>query len=354
MTKHVIHRFGADALKEDGLRQEPEAWEDGQRVPTQPGFYERWLFDACLSDGSILLITFFTKPLFDRSTAMSPGVSISYIQPDGKRYFEAIPVNPEDYSASKERCYVRAGKSWVRGDNHWGYELDVQTPTLGVHLNLTAQVPPWRPGTGKFIPQDQSRFFAWLAPVPRGRFEGVLTFNGKMRPVSGAGYHDHRWGSVELSNIFSQWYLGRAHLGKLTLLFLELTSSPAYGEEKLSAVFLAKDRQVLAADHCPLALAEDEFLPDEGGRSYPKMLQGRWENLDAGAAKKIHFTLRDPAPIDSFSLVDFLPTWKRLVGGILSNPYNFTFSAPLDLDVELEQQAFHEEGRAIYELALLR
>ncbi|MBE0698720.1 MAG: hypothetical protein IH586_17515 [Anaerolineaceae bacterium] len=354
MTKHVIHRFGPEALQQEGLREIPEVWEDGQRVPPLPGFYERWLFDACLSDGSILLITFYSKPLFDRREALNPGVSISLVQPDGKRIFEAVPLDPEDYSASKERCYVRAGKSWVRGDANWSYELDVQTGSLGAHLNLTGLVPPWRPGTGTFVPDDQSRFFAWLAAVPHGTLEGVLTCNGKMRPVRGTCYHDHRWGSVELNKVFAQWHLGRTHLGEYTLIFLDITTSPEYGKEKIPAFFLAQGSQVLAADSCPFELDEQEFIADEGGRSYPKILQGRWENPAARGCKRIFFTLRDPSPLDSFSLVDFLPTWKRLTGGILTNPYNFTFSAGLELEVDLEGRMIREEGRAVYELALLR
>jgi hypothetical protein len=353
MTKHVIHRFGPDALKQEGLREVPEPWEDGQRVPVLSGFYERWLFDVRLSDGSILLITFYTKPLFERSAALAPGVSITYIQPDGKKVFEAVPVDPDDYSSSKEHCYVRAGKSWVRSEAGWNYELDVQTETIGIHLNLTSIVPPWRPGAGSYVPEDQKSFFAWLAAIPYGSAEGVLTYHGKMRPVKGTCYHDHRWGSLELSKVFSQWYLGRAYLGQFTLLFLQLTTSPEYSEEKLSALLLTQGSQVLAAAPCPLALTEGEFLPDEGGRSYPKSLTGEWEN-PGNPCQRVHFTLRDPAPIDAFSLVDFLPTWKRLIGGFLSNPYSFTFTAGVELELGLENQVFREEGQAIYELALLR
>jgi hypothetical protein len=352
MSKHVIHRLGIEALEKAGLRDVVEPWEDGQRVLTQPGFYERWLFDARLTDGSILLITFYSKPLFDRRSAVNPGVSITYIQPGGKKIFEVVPLEPEDFTASKERCYVRAGKSWVRGDASWNYELDVQTETLGVHLRLSGRVPAWRTGTGIFAPEDQSSFFGWLAAIPSGSVEGVLTHNGKMRPIKGTCYHDHRWGSVELSKVFSQWYLGRAHLRDFTLLFMHMLTSPEYSAETLSAFLLARGSQVITKDLCPVILEEEEFIPDEGGRSYPKILHGCWENPPGG--QNILFALRDPAPIDAFSLVDFLPTWKRLVDGILSNPYQFTFSASLELEVHSENQVRKEEGQAIYELALLR
>lgn len=354
MSKHVIHHNSPEALQREQLQEIPHAREDAQRVQSQPGWYERWRFDAHLDDGSIVLITFFNKPLFERSAKLNPGVSISIIQPDGRQENQTVQVEPELYSASKERCYVRAGKCWVRGDMDWKYEVDVQIENLGAHFNLTGLVPSWRPGTGKFGVEGQPNFISWLVGIPHGTLEGMLMINGKLRPVRGTCYHDHIWGNLDLNRVFTQWYLGHAHLGDYTFLFLEITSAPDYGDEKLSTLMLAKSRQVLIQDSRIPALSEGEFLPDEGGRSYPKTLIGCLENLSADPIERVRFSLGDPVVLDSFSLVDFLPTWKRLVGGILSNPYHFTFSADIHLEIEQGGQRELEEGRILYDLALLR
>ncbi len=358
MTKHVILQSSPETLRQEKLREVPEAWEDGRRVPSQPGYYERWHFDVCLEDGTILLVTFYNKPLFERSAALAPGVSVNLIQPNGKKILQVDPIDPEDYTASRERCYVRAGKSWVRGDSAWNYELDVQAGDLAAHLNLTSAAPPWRPGSGKFaVEGDENRFFSWLAPIPSGTVEGLLTWDGKMRPVKGNCYHDHRWGNAELNRVFSHWYIGRARLGETTLVFLEMTSAPQYGQEKLPALLVIEGNRTLIssvggdAGTGALELVEEDFKPDEGGRSYPAILHGCWE---VQPDSRVRFTLGEPQPIDSFSLVDFLPTIKRLAGGLLSNPYQFTLSTELDFEIFHAGKNNREKGQAICELALLR
>jgi hypothetical protein len=350
MNKRITNLQGATALTQEGLAEFPQAWEDGQRLlPTREAF-ERWQFDASLEDGTTLLITFFNKPLFERSAVLRPGTAITLIQPDGKKYMEVVEVKPEDYSSSRERCYVRAGRSWVRGDDGWNYELDVQTETLGAHLNLKGIVPPWRPGAGKFLTSDGTGFFSWLAAVPYGKVDGLVSLNGKLRPIHGYGYHDHRWGTVDLSQVFSHWYIGHAQAGDCTLVFLEITTSPEYGEIQLPALLLTQGSRILASGMEPIQLIDQDYQPDEGGRSYPGLLQGCWETEQG----RIRLVLRDPLPINSFSLVEFLPAWKRLVGELRTNPYHFTLLANLDLEISLPAAHSRYESSALLELALLR
>lgn len=61
-----------------GLKQgQIEQWEDGMRTDGSPNTYEWWYFDAHLDDGSTVVITFFTKPIFDVKKPLSPQITFN-------------------------------------------------------------------------------------------------------------------------------------------------------------------------------------------------------------------------------------------------------------------------------------
>jgi predicted secreted hydrolase len=358
MPKRVIIPAGPEVMQREGLRETPEIWEDGLRAEPKPGNFEWWYFDAQLEDGSTAVVTFFTKSLLDRSSRLKPGVAVTITRPDGQKLSQTSLVASNRFSASKERCYVRADESWVRGDL-CEYELHARAGELVAQLKFTGQVPAWRPGVGKvFFDDVMTRYFAWFPAIPYGRVEGHLIYDGKMHPVKGACYHDHNWGNIGLNEVLSHWYWGRAHLGDYTLIFAEMTAADRYGGQKIPVFMLAKGNQVLAGDGGTLSLEELDFVAHPDGRSYPEGLNLAWEN----GPNRVDLRLRDPALIDSFSLLDQLPPWQRLVGKIIANPYYFRFKADLDLQVALNVQSgdgtenthTRIEGQALYEFILLR
>lgn len=352
MTRQIDLGIGPEALQREGLRELPEIWEDGQRVAPEPGNFEWWYFDAHFDDGSSAVVVFFTKSIIDRRSRLKPGISIAITGADGKKRSAMDMVPPEDFSASKERCYVRAGESWVRGDL-CVYELHARAGELSAHLTFTGLVPAWRPGTGKhYYDEKQTRYFGWLPSIPHGTVEGYVTYDGKIRQVKGTCYHDHNWGNVGLNDVLSHWYWGRAHLGDITLIFAEMHAAPRYDKQVLPVFLLAKGDHILTGDGQPLRVVEGEFLADPSGRSYPDKLDLTWE----GQEGRVQLKLRHPVVVDSFSLLDQLPAWKRVIGRLLANPYYFRFHADLDLQVDLPGSGVHvhEQGRALYELMLLR
>jgi hypothetical protein len=63
MPKQVIFAAGPQFLERDHLTEKVALWEDGQRVPTSPGYFEWWYFDAHFEDGSTAVIVYATSPL---------------------------------------------------------------------------------------------------------------------------------------------------------------------------------------------------------------------------------------------------------------------------------------------------
>ena len=304
MIKRIHFSLGDESLAREGLNAQPEAWEDGLRAKPQAGNFEWWYFDALFEDGSSAAITFFTKPILDRNSILNPGVNITLMRPDGQVLNNMILTLPEEFSASKERCYVRAGESFVRGDLHQ-YELHARASELSVMLNFTALVPAWRPGdTGKFFfDEAQTRYFAWLPVMPHSTVEGLITYKGKMRTVKGTGYHEHIWGNTALKEAVDHYYRGHAHLGDYTLIFSEMTGTQRFGGEKIRSFMLARDSKILLSTSECLDLDEKDFLPDEGGRSYPDGLDFKWEK----DTEFVRLKLSSPHVIDAASLLDLLP-----------------------------------------------
>jgi hypothetical protein len=113
---------------------------------------------------------------------------------------------------------------------------------------------------------------------------------------------------------------------------------------------LAKGDQILISDGAPLRLDERDFQADPGGRSFPIGLDFHWEK----GAEQIQLNLQDPHMIESFSLLELLPVWQRMLGSIFVNPYYFRFDAALDVKINLDNCQTRQQGKAMYELMLLR
>lgn len=350
MSKRANLSAAPEALKREGLSESPEPWEDGLRAPTGPGTFEWWYFDAHLDDGSTAVIVFMTKPLLGQNDPLDPLVQFSITRPDGTKISQSVRTPVELFSASRERCYVRSGESWVRGDLKT-YELHAKTEDLAAHLTFTGQVPAWRPGAGKIeFSEDGQRYFAWLPAIPYGQVEGRLTYDGKIRTVKGTCYHDHNWGNVALNEVLDHWYWGRAHIADYTLIFVEMTTTKEYGSQVLPVFLLAKGDQILTGNGAPLTLDAQEYIAHPGGRSYPAMLDFHWES----GADVIHLALRSPVLLEETSLLALLSPWKRRVAQLLANPYYFRFQAELDLKVQFAGLTDRQKGSTLYELMLLR
>lgn len=350
MTRRILIPTGSEALAREGLREQVEAWEDGLRDKPQLGNFEWWYFDALFENGATAAITFFTKPILERNSVLSAGVSITLVKPDGQVMHEMALALPEEFSASRERCYVRIGESFVRGDMKQ-YELHARAGDLSVTLRFSGLVPAWRPGgTGKFyMDESHSRYFAWLPVIPHGTIEGQVTYDGKMRTVKGICYHEHTWGNTPLNDAIQQYYRGHAHLGDYTLIFGELTATRNFGGEKLRTLLLAHGAQVLLQASDCLDLDEKDFIAHEGGRSYPDGLDFEWKK----GTESVLLKLRNPRLTDAVSLMDLLPVRRRLFGQLSANPFHFRLQYEIEMQLHLSGMSQTEQGQALFELMLL-
>jgi hypothetical protein len=116
-------------------------WEDGTRTGAgEKGTYEWWYFDAHLEDGTSLVVVFYTKPMMSPESAADPHVTFRLIVPGEQEYSAVLRPERGTFSASKERCDVRIGDCYFRGDLHT-YEIYYRDAAVEAKLVLENSVP---------------------------------------------------------------------------------------------------------------------------------------------------------------------------------------------------------------------
>ncbi len=132
-----------------------------------------------------------------------------------------------------------------------------------------------------------------------------------------------------------------------------MNAVPAYGRQKVPVFLLARDDQILIGDGGPLTLTTADVVSHPAGREYPHQLDFHWQPADASRGR-VHLALREPALIEAVSLLTAFPRWQQRLLRLFANPYYFRFNAALELQIDLPGLQMVEQGRALYEIMLLR
>jgi hypothetical protein len=224
------------------------SWEDGARTDDSPGTYEWWYFDAHLDDGAKLVMSFMNKDLGEPQQPLSPLLRLDLDLADGRHFEKLVHFPAAAWSAAKDHCDVRLGENRFTGDLH-EYRIEATAEEISVTLNLTGQVPPWRPSTGYMLfGADRSREFAWLPSVPQGAVTVTYSVDGERHETTGIGYHDHNWGNIGLMKVIHDWYWARGHAGPYSVIASYITSAKRYDFEPIPIFMLARDNVLVGDD----------------------------------------------------------------------------------------------------------
>jgi hypothetical protein len=250
-------RFG---IERDAIAQH----EDGMRTDGGKGTFEWWYFDAHLSDGSSLVITFNTKDVTDAGHELAPYANVTLDRPDGTHVDANTPVFVgADFKASTDGCDVHIGPNRFVGDLHV-YDIHVETDEITVDVTITGTVPAWRPKTGHFVFEaDDHRYFGWLPSVPQGEVQASITLGGDTVEVTGVGYHDHNWGNCPMMDVIDHWYWGRGQAGPYTVIACMVYGAERYGLAQFPIFMVAGDGRIVADDETKVAFVESEVNHDE-------------------------------------------------------------------------------------------
>ena len=337
---------------EVGMTEAIQPWEDGLRTGEASGSYEWWYFDSKYADGSSLVIVFFTKPVTSFGKKFRPHVTLNYIHPNGTELRTKVEVDRAFFS--KERCEVRMGDCYIRGDLEH-YDIYFKNDEAECALTLDGRVPSWRPESGH-IRFGKKDFFAWLPSVPEGAVRGTLSFGGNALELDGTGYHDHNWGNKLMILLMNDWYWGRARVGDYVVVSSYIYANKKDGYKATPIFMLAKDGQILTGDAAKhLKYEEKDFVKDDyTGRHVARTLVYDYDDRESGVRYRITYkkgneeverqTMRDivgkPAAV-LFWLLGFRGSYHRMGGTVVLEKFeNGTVVETVEAPAMWEQMCF--------------
>ncbi|MDB5539234.1 MAG: hypothetical protein JWQ89_961 [Devosia sp.] len=291
-----------------------QPFEDGMRTKGGPGGYEWWYFDSHLSDGSSLVIVFYTKEMMNPGGPLAPLVTLQLDRPGRAPVFLEARVPPAEFSASRDRCDVRIGQNTFRGDLH-DYQIHFSHGGVNVDVRLTGQVPAWRPTTGHlYFGDDDEHVFAWLPSVPQGTVSVDLGIDGKQEHLEGIGYHDHNWGDVPMPRLINHWYWGRAQAGPYSIVASYIFAEKAYGSAELPIFMLAKDGRIIADDQRRVRFhLADEHLDDKSGKPVANVVVYEYQD----GPERFRVSYRRAQTIVDAQLIDRVSGMKHLLARLM-------------------------------------
>jgi hypothetical protein len=247
----TLTRLGSTAEDYERIGISPDhvaPWEDGARTDGSAGTYEWWYFDAHLDDGAKLVVVFFTKDFAEVDKPLAPMIRIDLDLPDGTSYNKIARFQPTDFAASKDNCDVRIAGNVFTGDLHT-YQVSATIDDIAIEVNLTGEVPPWRPATGHwYFGANDEHEFNWLPSVPQGKVDASYRIGDSAHSTTGVGYHDHNWGNTPMNVLINHWYWARGQAGPYTVVASYITAEEKFSSAELPVFLLAKDGQVVGDD----------------------------------------------------------------------------------------------------------
>ena len=340
-TMQDYRRLGLDP---DRIAQ----WEDGARTDGAPGTYEWWYFDAHLADGAKLVIAFYTKLITNIRRPLSPMIRIDLDLPDGTSLIRKADYAAADYESSTERCDVRISDNVFAGDLH-SYRIQARIDDVTVDVELTADVPAWRPWTGHLLFGDRGQHcFAWLPAIPQGTVRATYAVAGDTHRTTGVGYHDHNWGNHDMSRLMHNWYWARGQAGGFSVIASYITTTRRYGFEGLPVFLLAKDGEIVADDADKVTFAtEDVRIDAHTGKPYANV--SRYSYRDGDERYVVTFTRdRDLAHIH---LIDGVTGPTRIAARLIRfDGAYLRFAGELSIEHHKDDHLVeHQRASAIWE-----
>ncbi|MDB5447090.1 MAG: carotenoid 1,2-hydratase [Phenylobacterium sp.] len=289
---------------------EIEPFEDGMRTEGGPGGYEWWYFDSHLSDGSSLVIVFFTKGMMNPAGKLAPFVTVELDRPGRPTLHFEARVPPRAFLASRDRCDVRIGGNRFRGDLH-DYEIHFAHGDVTIDVKLTGEVPAWRPTSGHmYFGEHDEHFFAWLPAVPQGKVSVDLNIRGEQQRLEGVGYHDHNWGDAPMMKLINHWYWGRAQAGDYSIVASYIFAEKAYGGAELPIFMLAKRGKIIADDARKVRFhLQDEHIDRQSGKPVANLVIYDYED----GPQRYRVTYRRAQTIVDSQLITRVSGFKRVL-----------------------------------------
>ncbi len=230
-----------------GINKKPAIWEDGMRSSGGERTYEWWYFDVEYTDGTKVVVIFYSKNGFDVRGPAHPTASIEITFPNGKTILKSISEGTgQKIRASKEKCDVKICRSSIKycDGNYFIHFVEGEVEYTCI---MKPKLPMWRPGTGHwYYGEGQKHYFAWFVAMPSAYVSATLRIERETFKLNGNGYHDHNWGNIHMGRLMNHWYWCRANIGDYTIIACDIIAEKKYGYARLPVFMIGKHGNIIA------------------------------------------------------------------------------------------------------------
>ncbi len=215
-------------------------YDDEVPFPKKPsGGYEWWYFDAISSDGkwSFVIIFYLGNPFspeYIRQTDQKksspvnfPAISVSLYNNYSTEFYSFLEYDKTELNWDIDQEEFKVGSNSFRRekqDGKWIYHITIDQILRSKHslkAELTFTSGPNNLVLQKEHHEEVTHIWNLLQPVAdvTGKFEVSGKTKVEKNSFSGLGYHDHNVGLEPMKNDFDDWYWGRFHFKKHTLIY---------------------------------------------------------------------------------------------------------------------------------------
>lgn len=304
---------------------------------------ESWYFFVQNDDGAIffasLAVTNLGLHTFDST------LNATFVPPGGK----PIKVHKE-FSRKQLKASSSAYDVQIGPDRAWGappeYHLTIDEKEFKADLTLQADLPPFRRGDGLVrIGKGGARGeYGYGINAPRARARGTVTTGGTTYTLAGAGYHDHSWQTLKLTDIVRKTVSLRLWNGALTLDLQDHYLKDASGSGRIQVGLVGRDGKIIATSGA-YALTLSEMKKIKGS---PYEYPGRMELDFSAGPVRITGTLTVAEPFQSLDMLQDL-SWpvRMAVRAFYGRPWIYRMRARYDLTVTIDGKSEKIQGEAI-------
>lgn len=324
-----------------------EVWEDGMRTDPTHKSFEWWYIDANFSDGTTIVLTFYTKSPSKPNGSLTPQLEVTVNKPDGKKLYYSHYYSKSEFSAATDKCEVKMGPNTLSG-NLKTYAIHIEIPEFMGDFEIERIAPSYSTSMSRY--PDKPEYFGWFCAVPYGKVSVKAQYEGKEHLLTGFGYHDHNWGIIDIKQVCDYWYWGRGNAGDYSLIYSVMFLPKILGGKQASVLYMAKGDKILLEDSNNLKVSHVDINPPTPKPGHlPKSL-----NLSySGETYDIDISLAKPVLIDTKDPIAGEPGWKKAITRLFSKPLYVRYNANLDLVIKEKGKVTQKSGTGLYEIMML-
>lgn len=248
-------------VNSEGEAMRPTTTADFMHHKHKAKYYtESWTAILQSTEGHEIYINFLLTNIGVIEGSSGLSMSITYPGQQARHWSAEHKVGEFSDDASKGMIKIGPNEMTLKGRN-----LSIKVNDNGLKLDLTMK--GWYPTGYKFydgktfLTEKKDKYFYHFFHMPRGDFEGEMTWEGKTVRMKGAGYLDHMVNNRLTSEWSRRWWTVRYFAPNHTLAFITMQLDPKFGGEKVTRAFFGSRSKALTVtdkmDLNPSLLAND-------------------------------------------------------------------------------------------------